>query len=175
MNENGDLGVIKINVAAMIRHRIDLSIDKVERMYADDMYWYQMKDPRTVNKRRLAIANLAKFQKWIHMMNDDELVKLVHVKGFMTTLSNYVSIMEYIITGQCEHLLWRARYVLSVMLLISNVTRVDWIGDKSIGVVARGMLRERKFIRPNDYFNNIGTSNIHRRNIQELHDRITLI
>lgn len=130
---------------------------------------------RSLSKRRLAIENMKKFEHWIHEMNDVELVKLVHKKGFMNMLDKYPKIMFYVIASENENWIWKPRYILSLMILISNVVNNDWCEIHHTGVIARGILRSNKFIRINEYFKDITVSKTHRENIMKIYDEISHI
>lgn len=157
----------------MIRNKITKSISEVEKLYKDDMYWVSIH--RSLSKRRLAIENMKKFEHWIHEMSDVELVKLVHKKGFMNMLDKYPKIMFYVIASENENWIWKPRYILSLMILISNVVNNDWCEIHHTGVIARGILRSNKFIRINEYFKDITVSKTHRENIMKIYDEISRI
>lgn len=164
---------IKINTAVMIRNKITEAIKEVERLYSDDMYWVSVR--RSLPKRKLAIENMKKFEHWIHDMKEDELIKLVHKKGFINMLDKYPKIMFYVIASENENWIWKPRYILSLMILISYVVNDDWCEYHHTGVITRGILRSDKFIRVNEYFKDIDVSKTHRENIMKIYEEISRI
>lgn len=164
---------IKINTATMVRNLLCKTIDDVKRMYKDDMFWAAMSN--TESKRRLAIANMDKFEHWVHDLSDEEIVKLMYKPGVLSMLDKFRHITLMIIHSENESWVWKPRYILSLMILISYVVEYDWCNLHHVGVMTRGILRHKPDIRVGEYLKTIQTSEAHRKKIREIFNSIVHI
>ena len=164
---------IKINTATMIRNIINKSIQKVIKLYTDNMYWY--KGHNSEHTRRLTINNLTKFEHWLHDIDDERLVELAHKPGMITTFEKFPEIITIIILSENERWIWKPRYILSLMMLISYVVGFDWCNKHYTGVIARGIMRMNSEIRVGEYIKTIHKSRIHREKIMEIYNEISHI
>ena len=167
------MGTIKINAAKMVRNMLKESTDKVKGYYRCSSNWENI--PKSESKRLLAIENMKKFERWIDNLDDKYLVDLVYKPGILNMLEAYTNIMFIIICTENERWVWKPRYILSLMILISYVVEFDWCKKHHIGVLTRGIMRCDETIRVGKYLKDIKVSKTHQNIIKEMYDDISHI
>lgn len=164
---------IKINTANMVRHLLNKTITDIKNIYEDDMYWFEMSDAG--HKRRLAISNMDKFEHWIHKLDDEELVELCYKPGVLNMLDKFKDVMFTIIQSEDNKWIWKPRYILSLMILMSYVVEYDWCNKHHTGVIARGIMKCDTKIRVGEYFREIHKSEYRKAKIREIFNSIVFI